>query len=59
MQTSVEGIPVKKFDSKLILKIWFRSGKPCVRGNTYKNKNDLRKLKTTDKEFFIDLTTKS
>lgn len=36
-----------------------KCGKGHVRGRKSKSKTDLNKLEATEKEFFIDLTTKS
>ena len=53
------GGPVKKFNLEVILKRWFKSGKHHIRKYKYKNESDLSKLETTEKEFFIDVSTKS
>ena len=58
MQIGVKVAPVKKFNSKLIFKRWLKSGKRHIRGHKTKHKPNLKELETTEKEFFIDLTTR-
>ena len=52
MQIGVKVAPVKKFNSKLIFKRWLKSGKRHIRGHKTKHKPNLKKLETTEKNFF-------
>ena len=57
-RVGVNDVPVEKFNSKLILKRWLKSGKRHVIGHRSENKTNLKELEATENEFFIDLTTK-
>ena len=57
MRIGIENIPMTKFDSRLVLKCWLKTGKRHIRGHKTKSKEELTELTTSEEEFFIHLTS--
>ena len=55
----VDGIPIKMFDSKAILKRWLKSGRRHVKGHKLRKpcqEEELSEFACTEEQFFVDLT---
>ena len=59
MRIDVDNMPMTKSDSRLVLKLWLKTGKRHIRGHKTKSKEDLTELTASAEDFFIHLTSQN